>query len=199
MRLFPIKSAHAVNVTVSDERERRDVAGSVKERHDANSGLTLKQVVKTTFVEESVELFQSERDSYFSRGGKTDGYKTGVSVRQLISSHEVSAGASYRTAESSEQARSRMYSVHAGTQLRVVNKGELRASLELYRQVLFNTFEPPSFLLTDNKPGSKGAVWSISLRFGLRGGIRLNVSLAGRHSDDRSARITGRGEMVAGF
>jgi hypothetical protein len=199
IRLLPIQSAHAVNVTFSEDREIRDIAGVKRKRRDSREALTLKQVVKTTFLEESLELFQSDRDSYFSGAGKIDGYKIGVTVRQLVSSHEISAGGRYRRAESASDERSEIYSVQMGSRLRVIKKGELRSSLELYRQALANTTDLPSFQLTGNRPGNRGAVWSISLRYGLRQGVRINVSLSGRHSDDRTARITGRGEMVAGF
>jgi hypothetical protein len=199
IRLFPIRSAHAVNITASDEREIRTVAGAAKGRHDAKGALTLKQAVRNTFFEETIELFQNVRDLYFSRGGKTDGYKIGVNLRRLIPPHELSAGGAFRRARTSQNERSQIYSIHAGTRLRVVRRGEIRASLELYRQKLSGTVDVPSFLLTGNRPGSKGAVWSVSLRYGVKGGLRINVSLSGRHSDDRPARITGRGEMVAGF
>lgn len=199
IRLFPIKSAHAMNVTFSEDREMRDIAGATKKRRDVRGALTLKQAVKTTFIEESLELFQSNRDSYFSGGGKIDGYKVGFNVRRLVSLHEISTGGSYRRAESSQRERSEIYSAQVGTRLRVVKRGELRTSLEFYRQVLSNAIDVPSFQLTGSRPGSRGAVWSVSLRYGLRDGFRINVSLSGRHSDDRTARITGRGEMVAGF
>jgi hypothetical protein len=199
IRLFPIRSAHAVNITLSEDKEIRNIAGGEKRRHDVTTALTLKQVAKATFVEESLELFETDRDSYFSGGGEIDGYRIGLNVRQAVSTHEVSTGGSYRRAESARGERSEIYAIHMGARLRVVKRGELRTSVELYHQTLANTTGLPSFQLTGSKPGSRGAVWSANLRCGLKGGLRVNLSLSGRHSDDRTARITGRGEMVVGF
>jgi len=199
IRMFPIRSAHAVNITLSEDKEIRNIAGGERRRRGVTTALTLKQVVRTTFIEESLELFDSNRDSYFSGGGEIDGYRIGLNVRQAVSTHEVSTGGSYRRAESAREERSEIYAVHIGTRIRVVKRGELRTSLELYRQVLTSTMQFPSFQLTGSKPGSRGAVWSANLRYGLKGGLRINLSLSGRHSDDRAARITSRGEMVVGF
>jgi len=199
IRLFPLRSGHAVNVTFSEDKETRDIAGADKNRRDATVALTLKQAVKAAFVEEGLELFRSDRDSYFGSSGETEGYKTTVTIRQSLSSHEISTGAGYRRAESAKDEVSETYSVHVGARLQVVKKGELRTSLELYHQALTNAAGLSSFQLTGNRPGSRGAIWSINLRYGLKGDVRMNFSLLGRHSDDRAARITGRGEMVVGF
>ena len=199
IRLFPLRSGHTINVTFSDDKEIRNIVGARKVKSGATVELTLKQVVQSTYIEESLELFKSNRDSYFSGGGETDGYKIAVTLRQLVSPHEFSTGGAYRRAESVRDEKSEIFSVHVGARLRVVKRGELRTSCELYRQVLANTTTVPSFQLTGNKPGKRGAVWSASLRYGLKGGLRINLSLSGRHSDDRIARITGRGDMVVGF
>lgn len=199
IRMFPIRSAHAVNITLSEDKEIRNIAGGEKRRRDVTTALTLKQVAKATFIEESLELFETDRDSYFIGGEEIDGFKVGLNVRQAVSPHEVSTGGSYRRAESAREERSEIYAIHMGARLRVVKRGELRTSIELYHQTLANATGLPSFQLTGSKPGSRGAVWSANLRYGLKGGLRVNLSLSGRHSDDRTARITGRGEMVVGF
>jgi hypothetical protein len=188
-----------VNITLNDDREMRDVAGESKTRQETKGALALKQVVKNTRLEEQVELFRSDRDSYFSGGGKIDGYKVGVNIGQLLAGYEISTGGSFRRAESSLKERSEIYSFQTVTRVQVVKKGELRTSLELYRQVLSNILDLPSFLLTDSKSGRRGAIWSASLRYGLKEGFRMNFTVTGRHSDDRTARITAHGEMVAGF
>ena len=199
IRMFPIRSAHAVNITLSEDKEMRSIAGGERRRRGVTTALTLKQVVRTTFIEESLELFETDRDSYFSGGGEIDGYRIGLNVHQTVSTHEVSTGGSYRRAESAREERSEIYAIHVGARLRVVKRGELRTSVELYHQTLANATGLPSFQLTGSKPGNRGAVWSANLRYGLKGGLRINISLSGRHSDDRTARITGRGEMVVGF
>jgi len=197
--LLLIQSGHAVNIALSENKEIRNITGSEKRKHDATARLNLKQAIQTTFINESLELFMNNRDSYFGSGGEVDGYKVRITVRKLVSSSELSAGGSYRQAQSAQEERSEIFSLRFGTRMQVVKKGELRTSLEVYRQTLTNVSGVPSFQLTDNKPGRRGAVWSTDLRYGIKGGIRVNFSLSGRHSDDRTARITGRGEMVVGF
>ncbi|MFQ6007811.1 MAG: hypothetical protein ACE5K8_02565, partial [Candidatus Zixiibacteriota bacterium] len=199
VRLFPITNAHAVNIMFNDDYERRSVAGEAKTRHDTKGALALRQVVKNIRLEEIVEFFRSDRDSYFSGRGEIDGYKVGFDIRRLLAWHEISIGGSFRRAQSSLKERSEIYSVRIGTRVQVVKKGELRTSLELYRQILSNLLDLPSFMLTDSKSGSRGAIWSASLRYGLKKGFRMNFTVTGRHSDDRTARIIAHGEMVAGF
>ncbi len=199
LRLIPIRDGHGVNVILSEDREIRDISGEDKGRRDSRAEVSLRQVVRSTFFEQSLDVFDNHRDSYFSGGGRTDGFKLGLVVRQLITTQEVSTGVSYRRASSALDERSETYSLTVGARLRVTGQGEFRSSLELYRQVLANVDGEPSFQLTGNRPGDRGAVWSAGLRYGLKGGMRLNFSASGRHSNGRAARITGRGEMIVGF
>ncbi len=199
LRLIPVRGGHGINITVTDDREVRDIAGDRKSRRDATLGVVFKQAIRRTLLEEKTELFDSERDRYFSGGGQIEGFKFGLTVRRLFDPHEVTVGASYRRASSVLGELSEIYAVTVGARLRMVAKGELRSSLELYRQTLSNLEGSPSFQLTDNKSGRRGAVWSVDMRYGLRGGMRVNFSLTGRHADDRSGRVSGRGDMIVEF
>ncbi|MEW5994432.1 MAG: hypothetical protein AB1744_08545, partial [Candidatus Zixiibacteriota bacterium] len=199
VRLVPVRGGHGINLVLSEDREIRDIAGDRKERRDAKADITFKQAVKSTFFEERLELFESDRDVYFAGGGISEGFDIGTTVRQLISSHEISGGANYRRAESDQKERSELYAITAGSRLQLIQKGEIRTSIELYHQSLTNIVGAPSFQLTGNHPGEHGAIWSVAFRYGLRGNVRINLTLSGRHADDRTARVTGRGEMVVGF
>ncbi len=199
LRLIPIQGAHAVNVAASENREIRAVGGTNRERLNRKGSVTLKQVIGQTRFEQSAELFDADRDSYYTGGGVIDGYRLEALARQLIGPHELSAGGGYRNASDLQGPESRQYIAEASARLAVVSRGELRTSLELYRQELENISGFPSYTLTDNRYGERGALWAIELRYGLKKNFRLNVSLNGRHSDDRTARVTARGEMVAGF
>ncbi len=198
-RLIPIKSGHAVNLSYNEDREIRDIAGTPRERNDFKGAVTFKQVVGRSYFDESLELFRNDRDDYYSGGGVIDGYKISAAYRRLMEISEISSGASFRRADAESGERSKIYAVSVGSRLQVIRKGELRSSVELYHQSFANLTGEPSFLLTDNRPGNDGAIWSVSLRYGIKGDMRVNFSLSGRHSDDRTARITGRGEFVAGF
>ncbi|UCG60631.1 MAG: hypothetical protein JSV52_09870 [Candidatus Zixiibacteriota bacterium] len=199
LRVFPIRFGHAVNFDYREDREVRSVAGVPRKRDDFTGAISLKQAWRQALFEEQVELFRYERDTYYSGGGNIDGYRTGFRYRQSVETAEIATGLAYRRADSESGGQSRQYSISVDTRAPVLHKGELRTSLELYRQSLENTVGSSSFLLTDNRAGKDGAVWSVALRYGIKGGMRVNLTISGRHSDDRVARITGRGEFVAGF
>ncbi|MFQ5453016.1 MAG: hypothetical protein ACE5D6_02370 [Candidatus Zixiibacteriota bacterium] len=199
VRLFPIAGGHVVNLNYSEDNEIRSISGSPQIRKDVQGELIIKQVVKNAYFEQMYKLFNNDRNTYYNGGGNIEGYKISLSYRQLLSSNEISVGTGYRKAESDIKEQSKTFAVIIGSRYQVIRKGELRSSLEFYRQTLGNIDGNPSFLLTDNRPGKKGAVWSLALRYGLKKGMRVNFSLSGRHSDSRTARITGKGEFIAGF
>ncbi|MFH1373024.1 MAG: hypothetical protein ABII79_04435 [bacterium] len=199
LHLIRLRGSHVVNITLSEDREQRSPGGGTKERYLGSARLIVRQTVKNTYFSESLELFESERDEYFTGGGRVRGYKSGITVKQQFSSHEVSTGGSYRRATTPDEDKSEIYALQLETRLRTTGKAHLRASVEFYYQHLTDTTAFPSFLLTGNRLGKRGAVWSVELRYGLKDGLRCNLSASGRHSDDRRARVTARGEMVAGF
>lgn len=199
LRLFPIRSGHAVNIDYRESRETRSVANVARQRSDYNGSVKLKQVAGQAFFEQVVDLFRNDRDAYFTSGGNIEGFQVGAEYRQLIGPNELSAGLQFRGAESDRDERSDIVATTVGSRSQFLERGEVRSSLELYRQALSNPTLTPSFLLTGNRPGERGAVWSISVRYSIKGGMRVNFDLSGRHADNRSARITGRGEFVAGF
>jgi len=198
-RLFPIRGFYAANLKVSQDIEKRDVAGSVRTRRDTKAAFSLKQAIITTYLEGGVEFFSVDRDSYFAGSGDIDGYRIAVNARQTMGRGEISLGGGYRYAENVNEESSRQYAVKLALRLTAAGKGEFRFTNELYRQVLSSTSAVPSFQLTDNRSGERGALWSVSFNHGVRAGTRVNFSLNGRHANNRTARITARGEMVTGF
>lgn len=199
IRAFPIRHAHAVNVTIAETREVRTVASTNRQKLNREAALMLKQAVGQTYLEQSVEWFSTDRDEYFTGAGDFDGYTLGVSWRRLIGAHELTAGGAYRSAESDFQERSEQYVVRAGSRVAVVRRGELRTSLELYLQNLTGVTGTPSYTLTNNRSGQQGATWNVELRYGVRKNLRIRLTMTGRHSDNRTARVTARGEMIAEF
>lgn len=199
LRFIPIRNAHAVNLEGSRNSELRTIGGSNRERKDWRGILTLRQTAKQTHLEESFALFEADRDDYYTGGGVIDGWQVEFGVRQLIAAHELSAGSGYRTASSVTGEESQQYLLRGGVRLAVISRGELRSNLELYRQELTGVTGLPSYTLTENRYGSRGANWSLEFRYGLRRDFRVSFAIDGRHSNDRTARVTARGEMVAGF
>jgi len=198
-RLFPVNNIYAITISLSEDREIRDVGNMPEGRRDQHGSMSLRQITGSIRFEETMKMFATQRDAYYSGTGDIDGYSVGFTVRQLIGLHELSAGAAFRRANSTNNEQSELYRLLAGSRLGIVGNGELRFSVEFYRQTLYRITDMPSYLLTDNRPGYKGAVWSISVRYGAKSRLRFNLSISGRHADTRTASITGHGEMVAGF
>jgi len=199
LRILPVRGFYAVNLKVTENTEKRDISSSTRRRQDAKGRLSLKQAVGESYLEEGVELFRFDRDDYFTGSGDVEGYEITLGLRQLLRDGEITGKSAFRRAVSAVDERSEIYAVTTGSRFKVFGRGELRSSLELYRQTLTDVSGVPSYQLTGNRPGSKGAVWSVSLNYGVKGGVRLNLSVNGRHSDDRTGRVTGRGEVVAAF
>lgn len=199
IRLLPVRGFYAVNLLISENTEKREISGATRPRQDITGRVSLKQALGDSYLEESVELFRSDRDDYFTGSGDVEGYEISLGVRQLIWAGEVSGGGAFRKANSAANERSELYAVNAGSRMKVFGRGEVRSSLELYRQTLTGVSGAPSYQLTGSRPGLKGAVWSASLNYGVNGGVRVNFSVNGRHSDDRTGRVTARGEVVAAF
>ncbi len=186
-------------MSYSEDLQQRLASGVVRQRSHRKESVGLKQVVDELFLEETLDLFQIDRDQSYGGGGDVDGFKVGLSARRRFSVLELTVGGTYRRAESSQRELSRIYLASLGARRQLARKGELRTLIELYTQRLTNMGTTPSYFLTDNKPGKRGAIWSVRLNYGLKGELRLNFSLTGRHADNRTARLTGRGELVAGF
>ncbi|HKK20289.1 MAG TPA: hypothetical protein VJ983_02370, partial [candidate division Zixibacteria bacterium] len=199
IRILPLRSGHAINLSYSEDREIRTIAGDGQRRKDYEGALKLRQVVEESSFEQAIGLFKNSRDAYYTGGGDVSGYDLSGKYSQLVNKNELSGTARFRRAKSDTDELSRLYSLLLESRLQVVSKGELRSSVEIYRQDLETANQYVSYILTDNHPGKNGAVWSVALRYGLSGGMRVNFSLSGRHSDNRVARIVGRGEFVAGF
>jgi len=199
VRLIPIANAYAVNVEASENREVRTIAGSNRERRDRRGTVTFRQAAGQRSFEEAVTLFDADRDAYYSGGGVIEGWQAEAAIRQLIGLHEVSGGSGYRRASGAGGEESRQYLLRGGLRLAVVSRGEVRSTIELYRQELSGVAGLPSYTLTDSRYGRRGAIWSLEFRYGVREDFRVSAAIDGRHSDDRTARVTARGEMVAGF
>lgn len=195
VRFWPISNGYAVNIRGVEDREVRTINADRKERHDYSVSLNLRQLYKRLSWEETIEYFERNRDSYFNGGGDISGYKLGGQVITRWEKYEVTTGLFYRRAENESNSRSEQYLLKIGQRGKFVQKAELRGTVELYYQSLDET--QFSYLLTDNKAGEYGAVWNINFNFSVKDKIRFKISMNGRHDDSRSARITGRMELVA--
>jgi len=199
VRMFSFKAGHRLNLTFDEDVEIRDISGQPQKKHDRYGSVVLKQVHDVFFFEEKLELFRLKRDDYYSGAGDVDGYKIDFEIKRQAKPLEISAGGYFRQAESDENEKSEIYAADFGLKLRFVKRGEIRSTIEMYNQKFTGVDNVPTYSLTDNKPGEKGAIWSVNLNYGLKKEMRMNFSVSGRHADNRTARITARGEFIAGF
>ena len=197
-RMFPIGGFYAVNLEAAENLEKRELTGSVPSSRSRTGRLTLRQIIQQSYLSQSIELFSTKRASYYSGSGDVNGYELAAGIRQVVAWGELSAEGLYRRANGEQDERSSVYAVDLGSRVRLFRRGELRTETELYRQQYDGT-GVASYLLTGNRPGERGATWSLAFNYGVKGDLRITASLNGRHSDDRIGRVTGRGEVVAGF
>ena len=199
LRLFPLRSFHVINLELAEELEKREVAGTPRRRRDNKYRLILRQAAGQNYFSESVERFASERDSYYAAAGDVDGLEAAVGARRVFAAGESGVEVKFRRADSDRGERSQVYAVDWQSRFRVLGRGEIRLGCEFYRQEFRNVTGAAAYLLTGNRPGERGADWSLSLNHGVKGGLRVSATLNGRHADSRTGRVTGRAEVVAGF
>jgi len=198
LQLLPFAGFYFATLSASEDIQIRQLSGTAYRREDSKGRLALKQRLVQTYFEEAADVFRGDQDNYYGDGGAINGYKLLLTIRQVIGVGEVSAGGSYREAASESQ-RAETFSILSGARLNLFRRGELRANFELYRQTLPDESETVSYRLTDNKYGLYGALWTTVMNYGIRGGLKLSLSFTGRHSDARSGRVSGRGEVIAEF
>ena len=199
IRIIPLAFGHAISFIYNEDLEKRQINGSELNRRDYNGKVIFREALNNSYWEQSGELFKDERDSYYSGGGNIKGYKTTLKYHQMLTANDISGSVSYRHATSDNSELSNIYAFTFNSRVQLINKGEWRSSLEIYHQTLRNIQGISSYLLTDNHGGRKGAIWSMSLRYGLKSGMKINFYLTGQHADNRVARLTGRGEFIAEF
>jgi hypothetical protein len=199
LRILPIQAGHAISVTLSESQQIRDISSVRRGRQDIDGSVALRQIAGDTYFKQTLDLFRSRRDAYYNGGGDVDGFRAGAEVTQHIDEHEVSGGGGYRRATSESNDEVRTILARLGARLRFIRKGDIRSSIEMYTQDIISSNNVLPYRLIEDRFGKRGVIWSVVVNYSIRGGVRLNVNLSGRHSDNRSARIYGRGEVVTTF
>lgn len=199
VQIGPVRGFYAVTLQVNDREEQRAVAGSSPINRKTSYRATLKQAVNQTFLSQEAERFTFDRDAYYTAATVGSGYRLAVSLRQVFGAGEVGVGGEYRRAEDNGGGVSRALAAELSGRWRPFEQSEFRANVELYRQQLKNLLSTASYVLTDNRPGTEGSEWRVSYRQTVRKGLRIDLSVSGRHADNRTARVLARGEVVATF
>ncbi len=199
LRLFRIKNSHRLILDFVENRESRNIVDVPKEKFEIRYKLTMQHIIKKYYINLSYEDFEIKRDSYYSIDGVVEGYKLSSGIKYLNSLFEQNLNIFYRFAKEVLGENSKQYSVKGNNKLRFKSRGEIVSSVELYKQSLSeNNFEN-NYLLTDNRPGDRGAIWSVGFNYNLKKQFRMNLSLGGKHANNIKPRITARTEIIAGF
>lgn len=199
LRAVPIAGIHLLTARWQDARTIRRITGQDRTSYNRTFSLMLKQRANQWFLEQEGQRFDTQRDTYYNSGADITGYQLAGRIRRVIAAGELSTRLRYRTAQTGAADRVDLYGLTLGGRLRVVERGELRASIELYAQHIEGTISGQAYQFTENLTGDRGATWETTANYNVKGGVRANFTLRGRHSNDRSARITARGEVVALF
>ncbi|MFH1686771.1 MAG: hypothetical protein ABIE70_04530, partial [bacterium] len=197
-RLIEWQSFYLINISLDDSRESRRIGtvDRISRRRSAEG--VLKQTWRDFYFEQAIRIFNSERDAYYSGAGEIDGQLYRVTTKRSFTAGELGVTVGYRLAEAVTNDRSEQTSLRVFGLWHLLQRGQAEASIEGYSQQLQGG-QTASYALTDNRPGSKGAVWSLSVRIGDDSGLRADLRLSGRHADTRKPRVTARAELVAGF
>lgn len=188
-----------INLSGTRQVESRLIGGSSPTKETLNLELALKERAGSVYLEESIKLFRTDRDSYYFGIGVVDGYRARVGLKKQFGEGEAGISAGQRVARSDQDEKVVTYLIDLNGRQSLFKRGKLRTELELYSHKFSNVTGPASYQLTDNRSGKQGAVWSVSLQYGLKKELRANLTLSGRHSDDRSGRVLARGELIATF
>jgi hypothetical protein len=196
IRAFPAKSIYRFSLKGVENRQSRRIGGAPRERRDRRLSMTLKQPFGEYLAEEDGELFDIDKDSWYS-GGNAHGYSVSSTLRRYLSGSEMAVAVRYRHATGDLDAQSSLVSVVPSVHLRRKSAGNLRIEIELYSQTL--TGQAAYYSLTDGHLGRRGVHWNLEARAGVTQTLRFNARLSGRHADNATARIQARSELVAEF
>ncbi len=197
--LGPRRGFYAATIAFTEERESRRIAELDRRRTNDLVALTLRQALGPLLVAVTGERFQARRDSYFSGAGDIDGYASRLQVTRSAQRLELTGRVGWRRSDDRSGATARRLFLTLAVRQSIARQSDVRVQIEGYRQVLRSSSvgSPSVFLLTGDRPGERGIVWSTTGSVRLRQSLRIDLSVNGRHADDRSGRVTARAEVIA--
>ncbi len=199
LKAFPISGGYFFTLNFSEKKEKRFINQQDRLKESLKSEFIFNQKIENIFIEERLELFQDERDAYYFREGDINGLALVGKVKQVTDKNEYGVQVKYRRAVSADSKISQIYMFLLENRFKIQKHGELKVSSEFYRSNKNDIVSSQSYLLTDNRPGRQGVIWSLIFRAKLKNEFRLNFTLQGRHSDINEARIFARTEFIAQF
>ncbi|KAA3630840.1 MAG: hypothetical protein DWP97_14470 [Calditrichaeota bacterium] len=199
LSLFPISSGYLFNLDAASSYQIRNITAVDRVKENNELKLLLRQVYKNLFFDESVKLFEEKSDSYYSINGDVNGYELSSKISMLASQNRYGFELLYRDAELKNSGSAQILSFIITSSVRILSGSELRSSFEYYSSKAQADDLLNSYLLTGNKIGKSGMLWSLILQNRIKNSFRLNVRVTGRDVQDRDSRISARTEFVAGF
>ncbi len=198
LKLLSYPGYYAINLSVSHNYEDRTLGGVENKRYENVYRIVFNEESGGLRFEQKASYFQYFRDAYYTTRSNLSGYRVEGRVIRSPGFGQVGGFAAFRSAEDESGAFSRQYIIGIDILLRAFEGGESEFSIEPYYQEL-EELSGSSYLLTDNRNGSRGVVWSVRSNYRISGDLRFTLSFSGNHSNERAPRISGRGELIASF
>lgn len=196
LQLFPQRGLYLLQIEAKSDLDNRFSGTAASLREDNAASLTFRQFARSLVLEERCDFFRYARSAYLSRSEVVTGLKLSGGLRRTVGATELGTNASFRSATNETGEFSRTISV--GGLIRQQNRaGEIRASIEAYRLRRTNEQGIGSLLLTDNRLGTLGMLWSFQIVSAIQRGVRMNGSLSGQASNRSTGRVSGRLEVTA--
>ncbi len=196
---IPLSGVDAILLQYADSRQSRLLGNEQKLRTDRTARVTLTQPVKAFFCEEQFEWFAIDRDAYYSGGGSFDGFMVSTRLRGMIDRNEYTSGVRVRSARTTDDIKAVTFASESTVRVRLFDQCEWSNSLEVYLNKYSTDIVTVSYLLTDDRPGKRGSIWSSGFKYRVRNEVRIDAGISGRHADDRSARLLFKGEVLVTF
>ncbi len=196
LKAFPIKGGHFFTVNILQQKEQRYINQLNRLKESLTLDFMFNQSVQKFYFEQKYEYFSNQRDQYYFRDGDVNGFALSGKIKKLAGNNDYAIQFKYRSSEDANLEDSKLYILLLENRFQFKKQTELKISSEFYKS---NKQGSDSYLLTDNRPGSQGAIWSVIFRAKIKKEFRLNMTIQGRHSDSNQARIFARTEFVAQF
>ncbi|MCX6828748.1 MAG: hypothetical protein NT002_05635 [candidate division Zixibacteria bacterium] len=198
LKFIKYSGYYLVNLAGSYNHEERRLGESIYLRWEKVFRAGLQESSGSWRYLQDGSYFEYRRDSYFSSPGNINGFKLSITAIRNLHQGQLNGGLFFRSARDGNNSRSKLYAIKINPRMRMVAGGETSLELEGYFQKL-DERGFISYRLTDDYSGHRGINWSLRSDHKLEKDLRFTLTLSGRHANDRKARITGRGEVIASF
>jgi len=189
---------YLVSLSALYNLENRRLGESDYRRLESKYRVEFSESVSSWRFLQGITYFNYDRDSYYSSPGRIDGYRIGARVILVPDFGQINATAAFRTASDDDGSKSDQVILGLNPVVRLFGGGETEFLIEGYIQDL-NATGTVSYRLTDNLSGKRGIKWNFRSDYRISREVRFSLSIRGRHAENMTADLVGRGELVATF